>query len=595
MRKMKVIMFVLFIQIIGSITFVYGQDIFLAVQQNNISEVKSLMEKDPETVAEKNKDGMQPLHIASAYGMINIVKLLINNNAGVNARDNLGNPPLHYVAYNGNTQIAEFLVSKGAEINIKNYKGGSPFLNSLKMGMKELAEYYIKNGAEIDTDGENGIKLLQDAVKLNLKNLIDIILRKNVNIDVKSETGIGLLHGAAENGNTELVNLLIKKGVDLFSLNRQGGSLLHSTAKGGDAQLAELVINKGLDINGRNSFTFTPLHEAVINGKKEIVELLLLKNADINILTGDGSTSLWLAKENSNQEITELLTAKGADQSKKQFPELKGDCFGMKSPGTTPEIFAPGIVSNEYLQEFAGTFSPDGTEFFFTRRKTVQDQRIWYMKQENGVWISPVPAPFTYDIFEFESHISPDGKTLYYGSRRPKPGDTKPNASAAIWFVKKSGTGWGEPQYLSTVINEVMPMYMSAALDGTLYFTANKLRGIYKSELINGIYGAPERLSDQINYISAAHPYISPDEDYIIFDGRPKDNLEKDPDIYVSFRKTDGTWTKAKKVKDQVSTADNEIAASVSPDGKYLFFESNRAGSMNIYRVSSGILEKYSR
>lgn len=43
---------------------------------------------------------------------------------------------------------------------------------------------------------------------------------------------------------------------------------------------------------------------------------------------------------------------------------LKGPYLGQKSPGMTPEIFAPGIVSTKAC-ELHGAFSPDGEEFFF--------------------------------------------------------------------------------------------------------------------------------------------------------------------------------------------------------------------------------------
>ena len=52
---------------------------------------------------------------------------------------------------------------------------------------------------------------------------------------------------------------------------------------------------------------------------------------------------------------------------KEDHPVLQGPYLGQKPPGMTPKIFAPGIVSTAEF-EFAGTFSPDGKEYFFTRR-----------------------------------------------------------------------------------------------------------------------------------------------------------------------------------------------------------------------------------
>jgi ankyrin repeat protein len=43
-----------------------------------------------------NPDGMTPLHIAVAYGLLDVARCLIDCRADVNARDKMGNPPLHY-------------------------------------------------------------------------------------------------------------------------------------------------------------------------------------------------------------------------------------------------------------------------------------------------------------------------------------------------------------------------------------------------------------------------------------------------------------------------------------------------------------------
>jgi len=57
------------------------------------------------------------------------------------------------------------------------------------------------------------------------------------------------------------------------------------------------------------------------------------------------------------------------------FPILKGHYLGQKPPG----IFAPGIISTKDNIEFAGTFSPDLREFFFTRSRMVHLITVYIM------------------------------------------------------------------------------------------------------------------------------------------------------------------------------------------------------------------------
>ncbi|MEL6192914.1 MAG: hypothetical protein AAFR66_12730, partial [Bacteroidota bacterium] len=39
--------------------------------------------------------------------------------------------------------------------------------------------------------------------------------------------------------------------------------------------------------------------------------------------------------------------------------------FGLKTPGSSPEVFGTGLISMEDRNEFGSTFSKDGKEFFF--------------------------------------------------------------------------------------------------------------------------------------------------------------------------------------------------------------------------------------
>ncbi|OGU60606.1 MAG: hypothetical protein A2V66_15290 [Ignavibacteria bacterium RBG_13_36_8] len=268
--------------------------------------------------------------------------------------------------------------------------------------------------------------------------------------------------------------------------------------------------------------------------------------------------------------------------------KLQGPYLGQKPPGMTPEIFAPGFISKSDSQEFAGTFSPDGKEFFFTRRpafENAQGQRIWYTKEENGVWTEPALAPFSYDCFELEPYISPDGQRLYYGTSRPLPGQINLNNMPATWVVSKTETGWGTPEFFAPLM-----MFTGETLNRELYFTDLSIGGFIAVKKWNGTeYGSSEKMYENINYIeSPAHPCISPDGSYLLYDGENRDIRE----LYISFKKADDTWTKGSKLGKDVNSGYGEMCANISPDGKYLFFESRRAGSMDIFWVSIKIIDE---
>ena len=62
-------------------------------------------------------------------------------------------------------------------------------------------------------------------------------------------------------------------------------------------------------------------------------------------------------------------------------------------------------------------------------------------------------------------------------------------------------------------------------------------------------------------------------------------------DLYICFNDGFGNWSKAKNMGNMINTRAPENCAYVTPDGKYLFFNSGRNGNYDIYWVDAGIIE----
>ena len=63
---------------------------------------------------------------------------------------------------------------------------------------------------------------------------------------------------------------------------------------------------------------------------------------------------------------------------------------------------------------------------------------------------------------------------------------------------------------------------------------------------------------------------------------------------YISFRDENGNWKTAKNMGEPINTKAREKAPIVSPDGKYLFFTSDRSPqkSRDIFWVDTKIIDK---
>jgi len=269
--------------------------------------------------------------------------------------------------------------------------------------------------------------------------------------------------------------------------------------------------------------------------------------------------------------------------------------YAADGPLTEARLFGEGVFSTR-LDEVGITFTPDGRTAYFAVQAPATGSPvisvICVSRFENGAWTKPEVAPFSGRDSDAYPSVSPDGSKLFFVSRRP----VEPNGPAKrdfdIWYVEKTSAGWGEPKRLESPVNGPAQEFSpSAAADGTLYFTSTRQGGrgsfdVYRSRLMGGKYADPENLGEAVNGEAAELDVaVAPDQSFLVLTsaGRPDETtfhsefhrIYNQGDLYVSFRKN-GAWTPARNLGPKVNTGSSESGPSLSPDGRYLFFVSDR-------------------
>ena len=278
-----------------------------------------------------------------------------------------------------------------------------------------------------------------------------------------------------------------------------------------------------------------------------------------------------------------------------EFPVLVGPYLGQEPPGMSPKIFAPGIVSRGFSERIAA-FTPDGKELFYIVWGAPHGV-ILYTREENDRWTKPEVAPFS-GQYQGDFTMSADGNRIVFSSNSPFSGEGKPQDDYYSWIVERTMSGWGKPKPFNPLINlpESFAGYPTIANNGNLYFFSDRpgclgCEDIWMSRFVEGEYQEPQNLGDSINTEDFdLDPFIAPDESYIIFIRIDKQR-KGDSDLFISFRRSDGSWMKAINMGNKINSESWEACPIVSPDGKYFFFTSNRR-THNSYSNSPISLER---
>jgi Tol biopolymer transport system component len=280
-------------------------------------------------------------------------------------------------------------------------------------------------------------------------------------------------------------------------------------------------------------------------------------------------------------------------------------------------LFAPHVISTG-MYERDGALSPDGRTFFFTLRYTRKMGAIAYSQKKDGKWSEPRIARFSGKHYDMEPVFHPDGERLFFVSNRPVEKGGQPK-DFDIWYTTIEEDGWSEPVNLGAPVNQPgNEYYPSFTSEGSLYYTAQleETKGgedLYVSHFRDGRYLAPQNLGDSINTPKGEYNgFVAPDASYIIYTSEGMGRGYGSGDLYIAFRGSDGRWRKAINMGAKVNSPAFEFCPSLSPDGKHLFFTSQRMdtslqmhypllkklhsrpgnGNGDIYRIKSGIIRE---
>jgi len=282
-----------------------------------------------------------------------------------------------------------------------------------------------------------------------------------------------------------------------------------------------------------------------------------------------------------------ILICQTTLSAQEKTSNLHGPYLGQKPPGKTPEIFAPGIISTD-KHEFSCCFSPDGNEIYFTRMNPEERQNyVMYTRLQDGVWTEPAVAPFA-GPFTFEPFISSDNKRVWFQTGKVADGQLL----MYTMFAERTDNGWSEARDPGEPFNPMKTMHISCTLNGTIYTTdisgGMGTESLGRIRKVNGEYKILEKLGHPFNNVEKQqHPWIAPDESYIIFTVR-RPGQKPVSVLYISFMNKEHGWTEPVELKLEMEAGQ----PFVSFDGKYLFFTSGEQGKGDIYWVSSKIFEE---
>ncbi|HZS10079.1 MAG TPA: ankyrin repeat domain-containing protein [Blastocatellia bacterium] len=271
-------------------------------------------------------------------------KLARTENKIGNLRGMGGTTPLMQAALYGDAQAVRLLLEQGADPNLRNDAGATALMWAVDD--PEKTRLLIEHGANVNARSDDGrTPLLIAAEQFSNSGVIKLLLERGADLSAKSPNNLGyatVLSEAARTGDLALLRLLISRGAEVksagapalwnaaraecaqcFELLADGADRATLTRAAviisppqGDARALKALLDRGVDANLREPKGRTLLILAASSDALplETVKALLEHGADLNAKTPEGRTALDWAKLMGPTPVVELLAKAGAKE-----------------------------------------------------------------------------------------------------------------------------------------------------------------------------------------------------------------------------------------------------------------------------------------
>jgi uncharacterized protein len=148
------------------------QGLFMALQDGSLKAAEVLLASPKTNVEWRSRKDESPLMIASLKGHAALVKKLIARDADVNKT---GWAPLHYAATAGNLEIMQILLDENAYIDAESPNKSTPLMVAAQYGSTQAVKLLLEAGADPTLRNELGLSAVEFAQRGNRPDAASLI------------------------------------------------------------------------------------------------------------------------------------------------------------------------------------------------------------------------------------------------------------------------------------------------------------------------------------------------------------------------------------------------------------------------------------
>ncbi|XP_033217235.1 ankyrin-1-like [Belonocnema kinseyi] len=229
-----------------------------------------------------------PLHYAVCIESLEIIQILLEKDADLNATNKDKRTPLHIAVKHQKEEIVKLLVKKGADVELIDKYGYTSLHLASKNGDTKIVQHLIKHGADVSCICKT-YTALYFAIECKSLDIVTLLLENNVLIDSNYAINYSLLQLAVRQNNVEILKLLLKYVRNTDKNCGQDLSNLQKTMAEKN-EFVDIFLNKDCSIDAMVKSEIATQHNAVATSP--VFNIVKLNNETTSNLFSDQGSNV---------------------------------------------------------------------------------------------------------------------------------------------------------------------------------------------------------------------------------------------------------------------------------------------------------------
>ena len=163
-----------------------------AIESDDVKTVTWYLNQDPQKLDGPllERDNCSPLFVAAVNEKTACLSLLIKKGASLGFKEaNRQTTALHWACYNGQDGVAKLLIDNSAPLEVKEDTGQTPLSWAARKGRANIVQWLLAAGAKVDNPDNGGRTPLHFAIESEHFPVVRLLIKNGANIHLKPGGG----------------------------------------------------------------------------------------------------------------------------------------------------------------------------------------------------------------------------------------------------------------------------------------------------------------------------------------------------------------------------------------------------------------------